>query len=145
MVLLSNAIGHVSRYGSQFLSPLDVEHLIIKEDVRFDFLQQRPLWSPSQEKSLIDLQTPTTQSLQDASARTGGAAGRDEEGSDRTADALIFDVEFSLELPQGLQETLQRALRGRRASQSQKHNDHRGTANRTGTFVSTINRSEPVT
>lgn len=111
MVLLSNAIGHVSRYGSQFLSPLDVEHLIIKEDVRFDFLQQRPLWSPSQEKSLIDLQTPTTQSLQDASARTGGAAGCDEEGSDRTVDALIFDVELSLELPQSLQETLQRALR----------------------------------
>lgn len=105
MVLLSDAIGHVSRYGSQFFSPLDVEHLIIKEDVRFDLLQQRPFWSPGQKKSLVDLQTPATQSLQDASARTGSAAGRDKEGSDGTVDALVFDVELSLELPQSLQET----------------------------------------
>lgn len=127
MVLLSDAIGHVSRYGSQFLSPLDVEHLIVKVDVRLDFLQQRPLRSPSQKKSLIDLQTPTTQSLQDASARAGGAAGRDQEGSDWTVDALVFDVEFSLELPQGLQETLQRALREPKSEQTE------GKASRTGT------------
>lgn len=126
MVLLSDAIGHVSRYGSQFLSPLDVEHLIIKEDVRLDFPQQRPLRSPSQEKSLIDLQTPTTQSLQDASARTGGAAGRDQEGPDWTVDALVFGVEFSLELPQSLQETLQRALREPKSEQTE------GKASRTG-------------
>lgn len=111
MVLLSDAIGHVSRYGSQLFGPLDVEHLIIKEDMGFDLLQQRPLWSPGQEKGLIDLQAPATQGLQDTSAGTGGAAGRDQEGSDGTVDALVFDVELSLEFPQSLQETLQRALR----------------------------------
>lgn len=106
MVLLSDAIGHVSRYGPQLFGPLDVEHLIVKEDVRFDLLQQRPLGSPGQEKRLIDLQAPATQGLQDASAGTGGAAGRDQEGSDGTVDALVFDVELSLEFPQSFQETL---------------------------------------
>lgn len=106
MVLLSDAVGHVSRYGPQLLSSLNVEHLIVKVDVRFDLLKQRPLWSPSQEKSLINLQTPATQSLQDTGARAGSAAGCDQEGADGTVDALVFDVELSLELPQSLQETL---------------------------------------
>lgn len=106
MVLLSDAVGHVSRYGSQFLGPLDVEHLIVKEDVRLDLLQQRPLRSPGQEKGFVDLQTPATQGLQDAGAGTGGAAGRDEESADGAVDALVFGVELPLELPQGLQETL---------------------------------------
>lgn len=105
MVLLSDPIGHVCRYGSKFLSPLNVEHLVVKVDVGFYFLQQGPLRSPGQEKSLVDLQAPASESLQDTSPGAGSTAGRDQEGSDGTVQTLILGVEFSLELPQSLQET----------------------------------------
>ena len=106
MVLLSDPVRDVCRYGSHLLGPLNVEHLVVKEDVRFDFLQQGSFRSPSQEESLVDLQPPAAESLQDAGPRAGGAAGRHQEGSDGTVQALVLGDEFPLELSQSLQETL---------------------------------------
>ncbi len=106
MVLLSNPVGDVGRDGSQFLGPLNVEHLVVKEDVWFYFLQQGPFGGPGQEEGLVDLQAPAAKSLQDASPGAGRAAGRDQEGSDGAVHALVLGVEFPLELPQSLQETL---------------------------------------
>lgn len=106
VVLLSNPIGDMCRYGSQLLGPLNVEHLVVKEDVWSDFLQQGPFRSPRQEESLVDLQAPAAEGLQDASPGAGGAASRHQVGSDGTVHALILGVKFSLELPQSLQETL---------------------------------------
>lgn len=106
VVLLPYPIRHVCRYGSQFLSPLNVEHLVVKVDVWFDFLQHWAFRRPGHEQSLVDFQAPASESLQDTCPGAGGAAGRDQEGSDGTVQTLIFGVEFSLELPQNLQETL---------------------------------------
>lgn len=111
MVLLSDPVGDVCRYGSQFLGPLNVEHLVVEEDVGFYFLQQGPFGSPGQEESLVDLQAPAAQSLQDTSPRARSTAGCDQEGSDGAVQAFILGVEFSLELSQSLQETLQWALK----------------------------------
>lgn len=111
VVLLPYTIRHVCRYGSQFLSPLNVEHLVVKVDVWFDFLQQWALRRPGHEQSLVDLQAPASESLQDTCPRAGGTAGRDQKGSDGTVQTLIFGIEFSLELPQSLKETLQGTLR----------------------------------
>lgn len=83
-----------------------MEHLVVKVDVRFYFLQQGPFRSSGQEESLVDLQAPAAESLQDTSPGAGSAAGRDQEGSDGTVQALVLGVEFSLELAQSLQETL---------------------------------------
>lgn len=106
VVLLSDPVGDVSRYGAHFIGPLNVKHLVVKVDVRFYFLQQGPFRSPGQEESLIDLQAPAAESLQDASPGAGSTAGRHQVGSDGTVHALVLGVEFSLELPQSLQETL---------------------------------------
>lgn len=106
VVLLSDPIGDVCRYGSQFLGPLNVEHLVIEEDVRFYLLQEGPFRSSGQEKSFVDFQAPAAEGLQDTSSWAGSAAGRDQEGSDGTAHTLVLGIEFSLELPQSLQETL---------------------------------------
>ena len=89
---------------------LDVEHLVVEVDVRLDLPQQGPFGSARQEEGLVDLQAPAAQGLQDAGPRAGGAAGRDQVGSDGTVQTLVLGVELSLELPQSLQETLQRTL-----------------------------------
>lgn len=111
MVLLSDAVGDVCRYGSQFLGPLDVEHLVVEVDMGFDLQQEGPFRSPGQEEGLIDLQAPGAKGLQDSSSRAGSTSGRDQVGSDGTVYTLILGVEFPLELPQSLQETLQRSLK----------------------------------
>lgn len=110
VVLLSDSIRDMCGYGSQFLGPLNMEHLVIEEDVRFDLLQQWPLRSSGQEEGLVNLQAPAAEGLQDASPGAGGTAGRDQEGPDGTIQTLVLGVEFSLELPEGLQKTLQRTL-----------------------------------
>ncbi|TNN52395.1 hypothetical protein EYF80_037418 [Liparis tanakae] len=74
-------VGDVCRYGSQVFGPLDVEHLVVKVDVRFDFLQQRPFGGPGQEQSLVDLQAPAAERLQDAGPGAGRAAGRHQRAS----------------------------------------------------------------
>lgn len=99
MVLLSDPIRDVCRYGSQFVGPLNVKHLVVKEDVRPYFLQQGPFRSPGQEERLVDLQAPAAESLQDASPGAGCTACRDQVGSDGTVQTLILGVELSLELP----------------------------------------------
>lgn len=106
VVLLSDSIGDVCRYGSKLRGPLNVEHLVIEKDVWPDLLKQRPFRSPRQEESLVDLQAPAAERLQHASPGAGGAAGRDQVGSDGAVQTLILGIEFSLELPQSLQETL---------------------------------------
>lgn len=55
VVLLPYTIRHVCGYGSQFLSPLNVEHLVVKEDVWFDFLQHWAFRRPGHEQSLVNL------------------------------------------------------------------------------------------
>lgn len=67
VVLLSDAIGDVGRYGSQLLGSLNVEHLVVKEDVRPNFLQQWPFRSARQEQSFVNLQAPAAEGLQDTS------------------------------------------------------------------------------
>lgn len=106
MVLLSDSIGDVGGYGSQFRGPFNMEHLVVKEDMRPDLLKQGPFRSPRQEESLVDLQAPAAEGLQDTSSGAGSAAGRDQEGSDGAAQTLVLGIEFPLELSQGLQETL---------------------------------------
>lgn len=106
VVLLSDPVRDVCRYGSHFFGPLNVEHLVVEVDVRFDFLQQGPFGSPGQEESLVDLQAPAAERLQDAGPGAGRAAGRHQEGSDGTVHALVLGVKLSLQLPQSLQEAL---------------------------------------
>lgn len=113
MVLLPDPVGHVRRYGPQLLGALDVEHLVVEEDVWFDFLQQGAFGCPGQEESLVDLQAPAPERLEDARPRAGGAAGRHQEGSDGAVQPLVLGVEFPLELSQGLQEALQGTLNGK--------------------------------
>lgn len=67
VVLLSNPIRDMSRYGAHLLGSLNVEHLVIKEDMWFDFLQQRSFRCPSEEQSLVNLQAPAAKGLQDTS------------------------------------------------------------------------------
>lgn len=65
VVLLPNTVGHMSGDGARLLSTLDVEHLVIEENVRFNLLQQRPLGGASEEECLVDLQAPATQGFED--------------------------------------------------------------------------------
>lgn len=110
VVLLSYSIRDMCRYGSQFLGPLNVEHLVVEEDVRSYLLQQGPLWSPSKEEGLINFQAPVSEGLQDTSPRARSTARSDQEGSYRAINTLVLLIKFSLEVSKCLQETLQWTL-----------------------------------
>lgn len=120
VVLLSNPVWDVCSYGSQLLGPFNVKHLVVEKDVRFDFLQEWPFRSSGQEEGLVDFQAPATEGFQDTGSWAGSAAGRYQECSDGTVHTLVLGVEFSLELPQSLQETLQRTLKASKRSRSFK-------------------------
>lgn len=55
---LRHTVRHVGRHGAHLLSPSHVEHLVVKEDVRADLLQEGALGCSRQEQGLIRLQAP---------------------------------------------------------------------------------------
>lgn len=105
-VVLCDAVGHVGSDGAHLGRSLHVKHLIVKVDVRPDFLQHGALRCPRQEQCLVDLQPPGPESLQGPDTRAGGAASRHQVGSDGTVETLSFSIKLFLELPQSLQEAL---------------------------------------
>lgn len=109
-MFLRDAVGHVGGDGAHLGRSLHVEHLIVKVDVRPDLLQHGALRSSRQEQGLVDLQAPGPERLQRPDPRAGCAASRDQVRPDGTVQALAFGVKLLLELPQCLQEALQRTL-----------------------------------
>lgn len=86
----------MGRDGPQLLGTLDVEHLIVKEDVRPDLLQQRPLGSTGEEKSLVDLQAPATQGFEYAGPGASCTTGRHQERTDGTVHTLVLGIKLPL-------------------------------------------------
>lgn len=101
--------------GTHLCCSLHMEHLIIKVDVRPNLLQHGALRCPCEEQGLIDLQAPGSERLQRPSSGARCAASCDQEGADGTVQAVAFGIELFLELPQRLQEALQRSLPDRKS------------------------------
>ena len=106
----ANPIRHMRRDSPKFFCPLDMWHLVIKEDVWLDFLQNGPFRFPSQEAELIDLKAPAPQSLQDTGPWAGSTAGCYQVGTYGAGNTLILSIELLLKFPKCLQETLQWTL-----------------------------------
>lgn len=83
-----------------------MEHLVIKEDVWADLLQQGALGRARQEQGFVGLQAPAAQGLERPGPRTGCTACRHQVGADRALQPKALGVEFLLQPPQGLQEAL---------------------------------------
>lgn len=108
--MLRHAVGHVGGDGAHLRCAFHVKHLIVKVDVRPDFLQHGALGRSGQEQGLVDLQAPGPESFQRPDTGAGCAASSNQEGSDGAVQTLTFSVELLLKLPQRLQETFQRTL-----------------------------------
>lgn len=109
-VFLCNAVWHVGGDGAHLSCSLYMKHLIVKVDVRPDLLQHGALRCSGEEQGLVDLQSPGPECLQRPDPRAGCATSCDQVCSDGAVQALAFSVELFLELPQCLQEALQRTL-----------------------------------
>ena len=113
-VFLSDAIRHMGGHGSHLGRSLNMEHLVVKVNVGPDLLQHGALGGPGQEQGLVRLQAPGPQGLQGPDPRAGCAAGRHQVSADGAVQTVTPGVELLLQLAQGLQEALQRALDHRR-------------------------------
>ena len=116
-MFLCNAVGNVGSDGAHLCCSLHVKHLIVKVDVRPDLLQHGALWCAREEQRLVDLQTPGPERFQRSNPGARRASSCDQVGSDGTFQALSFSVKLFLELPQCLQEALQRTLQRRKADE----------------------------
>ena len=83
-----------------------MEHLVIKEDMWADLLQEGALGCSRKEQGLIRLQAPGAQGLESSGSRTGCTACRHQVGADWTLQPQALGVELLLQPTQSLQKTL---------------------------------------
>lgn len=93
-------------YCTHLLSPSHVEHLVVKEDVWADLLEEGALGCSRKEQGLIRLQAPAAQGLESPGPGTGCTACRYQVGADRALQAQALGVELLLQPPQCLQKAL---------------------------------------
>lgn len=103
---LCHAVRHVGSHCAHLLSPSHMEHLVIKEDMWADLLQEGALGCSRQEQGLIRLQAPAAQGLESPGPRTGCTASRHQVGADGTLQPQAFGVELLLQPTQCFQKTL---------------------------------------
>lgn len=103
---LCHTVRHMGGHSAHLLGPSHVEHLVIKEDVRADLLQEGALGRARQEQGFICLQAPAAQGLESPGPRTGCTACRHQVGADRALQPQALGVEFLLQPTQGLQKAL---------------------------------------
>lgn len=112
-VFLSNTIGHMCCNGAHFCSTFHMKHLVIKVYVRSYLLQHGPLWSSSQEQSLICLKAPGSEGLQSTDTRAGSRPCCHQVGADGAVKTMTFCIELLLQLSQSFQKTLKWTLEER--------------------------------
>lgn len=83
-----------------------MEHLVIKEDVWADLLQEGTLGRSCKKQGLICLQAPAAQGLESPSPRAGCTAGCHQVGADWALQPQALGVELLLQPTQSLQKAL---------------------------------------
>lgn len=83
-----------------------MEHLVIKEDVWADLLEQGALGRSRKEQGFICLQAPAAQGLESPGPRAGCAACRHQVGADWALQPQALGVELLLQPTQSLQKAL---------------------------------------
>lgn len=103
---LCHTVRHMGSHCAHLLSSSHMEHLVIKEDVWADLLEERALGCSCKEQGLVGLQAPAAQGLESPGPRAGCAACCHQVGADWALKAQALGVELLLQPTQRLQKAL---------------------------------------